>query len=115
MTPMIGSVAMSLSSVSVVLNALTINLFKFKKLNKNEIKKENIKEKENDIMEYVINVNGMMCNHCKKHVEDACKGIKGVIEVNVSLSDKRVVIKCDETVDKFQIIEEINKAGYEAY
>lgn len=115
MTPMIGSVAMSLSSVSVVLNALTINLFKFKKLNKNEIKKENIKEKENDIMEYVINVNGMMCNHCKKHVEDACKDIKGVIEVNVSLSDKRVVIKCDETVDKFQIIEEINKAGYEAY
>ena len=33
-TPMIGSLAMSLSSVSVVLNALTINLFKVRRADK---------------------------------------------------------------------------------
>lgn len=107
MEPMYGSIAMSISSVSVVLNALTINLFK---VNKN--KEEIIKKEERKMNQLVLNVDGMMCMHCVKHVEDASKKVVGVINAHASLDSKTVTIDYEGNIDKEQIIKNITDAGY---
>ncbi len=103
--PMYGAIAMSISSVSVVLNALTINLFNF---NKKE-KKEKIKMKK-----IIIDVDGMMCKHCKAHVEEACMKVCGVNEAVASLDAKNVTVSCNDNVTKEALIDAINNAGYSA-
>lgn len=105
LNPMIGSLAMSLSSVFVVLNALSINLFKIKK-------KTNEKEKENMEKELVINVEGMMCNHCKKHVEEACLKVDNVISAEASLEKKEVLIKYHDDIDIDNLKNKITEEGY---
>ena len=112
LNPMIGSLAMAFSSVFVVLNALTINLFKIKKskednlisINKNETKEEEIMK---------LKIEGMMCEHCKKHVEDALKKGKGVSSVEVSLKDEEATIKGDN-LNKEELIALVKEAGYKA-
>ena len=109
--PMIASIAMSISSVSVVLTALTINLFKIKK---NEIVENIIEVKEEKKMDkIVINVEGMMCMHCVKHVEDACKKVSGVLDAKASLDDKNVTVSYEGSINKEDIVKNIIDAGYE--
>lgn len=102
MEPMYGAIAMSISSVSVVLNALTINLFKVKDEDTNM---------NND--EIILNVKGMMCEHCKKHVEEAVLNTKNVTNVNADYKSGKVSIKHDGEIDLYQIKEAIKEAGYE--
>lgn len=106
LNPMIGSLAMSLSSVFVVTNALRINLLKFKKNNKE------IKEGEN--MEIVIKVEGMMCQRCKAHVEKIVLSQANVVKADVSLENKNVVITYNDSIDVEKIISDINADGYNA-
>ena len=113
MTPMIASVAMSISSVSVVLTSLTINFFKVKKAKNSNNSSVSIKEK-NKMQTKVIYVDGMMCNHCKAHVEEACKKVPGVSDAVVSLQDKNVTITCEEKVTDEALKQSIKEAGYEA-
>jgi len=107
LNPMIGSLAMSLSSVFVVLNALTINLFKPKKYI------ENLKEEEK-MKEIVLQVKGMMCEHCKKHVENALTKIPGVTRVEVSLKENSAKIYSTQELNRNDLINAVKDAGYEA-
>lgn len=106
MEPMYGAIAMSISSVTVVLNALTINLFN---INKN--KKEKEKNKMNKI---IINVEGMMCKHCKAHVEEACMKVLGVVSVEASLESKIATVVCNDEVTRESLVAAITNAGYDA-
>ncbi len=118
--PMIGSIAMSISSVSVCLNALTINFYKpMKNNNTNQEIKINdevnvIKMEEKKMKELVIEVKGMMCGHCKKHVEDACLKINGVSSAEASLENNNVTVYFENEVNKTDIVKSIIDAGYEA-
>lgn len=114
LSPMIGSLAMSCSSVFVVLNALTINLFKVKKSNKIIIQEE-IKEEEEKMKTITISVEGMMCPHCVKHVKDACLKVNGVSDATPSLEKNNVEVICLDYVNKEDLIKEIINAGYKAY
>ena len=100
---MVGSLAMSFSSVFVVLNALMINLFKIKRVIKEEAKMNNV----------VIGVGGMMCKHCKAHVEEACKKIANVVDAVASLEDKNVVVTYQGEVNVDAIKQAIQQAGYD--
>lgn len=104
MNPMIGSLAMSLSSVSVVLNALTIKGFKPIKINK--------EEKNCSMKKIVVNVDGMMCAMCEKHVIEAVGKVAGVISVTASHEAKQVVVECVEDIDCKNIKQAIESQGY---
>ena len=109
--PMIAALAMSLSSVSVLLNALRLKFFKaenykFRKKTKKYKGSENFMEKE-------LKVNGMSCEHCVKRVKTAVEGIDGVSSVSVDLNSGAVKYSAEKDVAK-EVIEKIKEAGYEA-
>ena len=107
--PMIGSLAMSLSSVSVVLNALTINLLKIKRNKKDEV----IQEEENKKMEKVIKVEGMMCSHCKARVEKEIQKVANVVSAEANLDKKEVTIIYENSLDLDEVKKVVVEAGYE--
>lgn len=109
LNPMIGAAAMSLSSVCVVCNALRIKGLKLNKKLTN--KKKEIKEKEK--MEEKFIIEGMMCAHCVKSVEDALNSVNGVTNVEVNLEEKTAVVTLSKSVRREKLIKAIKNAGYE--
>lgn len=82
LSPMFGAAAMSLSSVCVVCNALRLNGFRMKR-NREEtttmpLKREAQTEKEEQTVKRTMEIEGMMCAHCKAHVEQALNSLPGV-------------------------------------
>lgn len=62
-------------------------------------------------METVINVNGMMCPHCKAMVEKVCKNVPGTVDAVVDLQAKNVTVTGDANVEDLK--KAIVDAGYE--
>ena len=112
MSPMFGAAAMSLSSFTVCMNALRLNLIKpydtrhdkakgdiREKLAglKDEFEKENIK-KENHKMEKTITIEGMMCGHCEATVKKALEALDGVIKADVSHDKGTAVVTLEKDI-----------------
>lgn len=103
MEPMYGALAMSLSSVCVVGNALRLMRFKPKFM------KTATAEKGEENMKKILKIEGMSCSHCSARVEQALNAIDGV-QASVDLKKKRATVETDVADDV--LVKAVEDAGY---
>ena len=132
LNPMFGAAAMSFSSVSVVSNALRLRFWKAPDtgaldeaeekdaavietritLPDEPVSPEAHQEGGKSTMKKVIHVKGMMCAHCKAHVEKALNAIDGVTAV-VDLEAGLANAELSHEVSNDVLTQAVVDAGYE--
>jgi copper chaperone len=59
-----------------------------------------------------LEIEGMRCNNCVRHVTEALKKVPGVEQVEVSLQEGRATVRGTAPVEK--LIEAVQEEGYTA-
>ena len=134
LSPMIGAAAMSLSSVCVVLNALRLRFFAIvheaaAAAEQTDIEPEitaitpamdetaaeisAVHRKEESAMQKTINVKGMTCPNCVKHVTKALSGMEGVSDVAVDLAAGTAKFTASREIPDSELAAILDDAGYE--
>lgn len=63
-------------------------------------------------MKTIINIEGMSCEHCAKHVETALSTVHGVVSADVKLKKNLAVARSREPLSEEEIKKAVEDAGY---
>lgn len=63
-------------------------------------------------MKKIINIEGMSCEHCVKHVKESLENIKELDSVKVSLLRNAAKVESKEDVEDEKLKKAIEDAGY---
>ena len=123
MNPMIAAGAMSLSSFTVCMNALRLNLFNANKpirikknnLNQkliNDLINKNMNKEGEKMMKKVVKIEGMMCGHCEMAMKKAFENSENVVSANVSHEKGNAILELKNEMSDEEIKSIVENAGY---
>lgn len=127
MNPMWGAAAMSLSSFTVCMNALRLNLFNVRSPSRDKKKKMAVLPDWNTISgkpssaekpeaargKAVVLVEGMMCENCENHVKKALESLPFITGARADHKTGRVSITYSSQPDEAAMKQVLAKADYE--
>ena len=64
-------------------------------------------------MQKKLKIEGMMCQHCQKHVHDALAKMNGVTDVEVSLENNSADVTMTKEISREEFAKIIEDAGYQ--
>lgn len=112
LSPMFGAAAMSISSFTVVMNALRLNRFNLRYTK--ESSENDIPKSEDKRMKVTMKIEGMMCPHCEARVKNTLLGLSGVEAADVSHKSGEAIVTFDgDKVTGEALAAAVSAQGYE--
>lgn len=114
LNPMFAAAAMSLSSVSVVSNALRLNLFQMHDSSRDKaIGKRAAETLQDGGMQRTIKIKGMMCEHCEARVQKALEALPEVARAEVSHKKGTAVVSLNAEVENEALKQAVEEQMYQ--
>ena len=134
MNPMWGAAAMAISSFTVCMNALRLNLFRVHDSSRDRRMRrpaapaagpaavlpesdaetlERVPQSPGKADSAVLLVDGMMCSMCEKHVKEALEALDGIIRADADHESGRVAVEYVTLPDEHRLREALKAADYD--